>query len=296
MSAGLLYPRFKGIPAALVTRASVFNQDWSKYSSYTEQIMGVSAGIVSDTRHDLSYNLMWRMLKDPSHMASPSVRRQLGHGLLSSLKYTFKIDERDSTFRPTKGYAIRSSSQIAGIGFQSNLIRFFRQVCSTCSLLFCFFKWSFTCFQISGLLNFKWKLGIFTICPAVIKLEHCLASFVIEYLQNISCTLNVSCLMDASISWWSILFFSKTFDSLNLNNTFFFIVALYDGHVLFPLRMTYIMKATWSNNIVQMKHRLKRLGSNLQATDEIWMRMRIFSIKHYGSKRAIRMWKPICIY
>ena len=138
MSVGLLYPRFKGIPAALVTRASVFNQDWLKYSSYTEQIMGVSAGIVSDTRHDLSYNLMWRMLKDPSHMASPSVRRQLGHGLLSSLKYTFKIDERDSTFRPTKGYAIRSSSQIAGIGFQSNLIRFFRQVCSTCSLLFHF--------------------------------------------------------------------------------------------------------------------------------------------------------------
>lgn len=138
MSAGLFYPRFKGIPAALVTRASVFNQDWLKYSSYTEQIIGLSAGIVSDTRHDLSYNVTWRMLKDPSHMASPSVRRQLGHGLLSSLKYTFKIDERDSAFRPTRGYAIRSSTQIAGIGPQSNLLRFFRQVRRTQFTLLCF--------------------------------------------------------------------------------------------------------------------------------------------------------------
>ena len=128
MSTGLFYPRFKGFPVALLTRASVFSQDWLKYSSYTEQIVGVSAGIVSDTRHDLSYNLMWRMLKDPSHMASPSVRRQLGHGLLSSLKYTFKIDERDSVFRPMRGYAIRSSTQVAGIGPDNKLLRFVRQV------------------------------------------------------------------------------------------------------------------------------------------------------------------------
>ena len=37
MSAGLFYPRFKSIPGTIVTRASVFNQDWLKYSSNTEQ-------------------------------------------------------------------------------------------------------------------------------------------------------------------------------------------------------------------------------------------------------------------
>ena len=128
MSTGLFYPRFKGFPVALLTRASVFSQDWLKYSSYTEQIVGISAGIVSDTRHDLSYNITWRTLQDPSHMASPSIRKQLGHSLLSSIKYTFKIDERDSVFRPMRGYAIRSSTQVAGIGPDNKLLRFVRQV------------------------------------------------------------------------------------------------------------------------------------------------------------------------
>ncbi|KAI5069389.1 hypothetical protein GOP47_0015690 [Adiantum capillus-veneris] len=125
-SAGLYYPRFKDFPAAFVTRASIFGQDWMKYSSYTERIVGLSAGLVSK-RHDLSYNLTWRTLEDPVRTASRSVRRQLGHSFLSSLKYTFKIDKRDSPLRPTKGYAFRSATQIAGIGPDSNLLRFVRQ-------------------------------------------------------------------------------------------------------------------------------------------------------------------------
>ncbi|KAH7414703.1 hypothetical protein KP509_14G006800 [Ceratopteris richardii] len=126
-SAGLHYPRFKQLPAALVTRASIFSQDWMNFSSYTERLVGLSAGLVASNYHDLSYNLTWRTLQDPQHCASRSVRRQLGHSLLSALKYTFKIDKRDSVLRPTKGYAFRSATQIAGLGADSNLLRFVRQ-------------------------------------------------------------------------------------------------------------------------------------------------------------------------
>ncbi|KAK9283362.1 hypothetical protein L1049_011604 [Liquidambar formosana] len=60
-------------------------------------------------------------------MSSRSVRRQLGHGLLSSLKYTFKIDRRNSPVRPTRGYAFVSTSQIGGLVPDNRSLRFLRQ-------------------------------------------------------------------------------------------------------------------------------------------------------------------------
>lgn len=127
MSVGLSYPRFKGFPAALLTRLSLLTEDWVKWSSYKERLFGLSVGLVTDEHHDLTYNLTWRSLMDPSHRASRSIRRQLGHTLLSSIKYTYKIDERDSPVRPTRGFAFASTSQIAGIGPDSRLLRFVRQ-------------------------------------------------------------------------------------------------------------------------------------------------------------------------
>eukprot|EP00250_Pteridium_aquilinum_P005215 c15345_g1_i1 orf=504-2144(-) len=159
MSAGLYYPRFKGLPAALVTRASVFNQDWMKYSSYAERLVGLSAGLVTGSHHDLSYNLTWRTLTDPEQIASRSIRRQLGHSLLSSLKYTFKVDERDSALRPTRGYAFRSATQIAGIGPDSKLLRFVRQELDLrCAIPLGFFNAALN-LGISGGLIMPWGGG-----------------------------------------------------------------------------------------------------------------------------------------
>lgn len=59
-------------------------------------------------------------------MASKSIRKQLGHNLLSAMKYTYTIDHRDSHLRPTKGYAFVSTSQVGGI-WGSKGLRFFRQ-------------------------------------------------------------------------------------------------------------------------------------------------------------------------
>lgn len=128
VSAGVSLPRFKRLVTPLTARVFLLSQDWLKFSSYKERSLGLSLGLMSLRNHDLAYNLSWRTLTDPSQLASRSVRRQLGHGLLSSLKYTFKIDRRNSPVRPTRGYAFVSTSHLGGLTPDSRSLRFFRQV------------------------------------------------------------------------------------------------------------------------------------------------------------------------
>ncbi|KAL3653457.1 hypothetical protein CASFOL_003138 [Castilleja foliolosa] len=127
VSTGVSLPRFKGIPSPLSARISLLSQDWLKFSSYKEQAFGLSLGLFATGNHNLSYNLSWRALTDPSQMSSHSVRRQLGHILLSALKYAFKVDRRDSPMRPTRGHAFLSTTQIGGLFPDIRSLRFIRQ-------------------------------------------------------------------------------------------------------------------------------------------------------------------------
>ncbi|XP_047061560.1 SAM50-like protein SPAC17C9.06 [Lolium rigidum] len=122
---GAYLPRFKSIPIPLMARASVISTDWLKFSSYKERLLGLSFDLFSSWCHNVSYNLGWRTLTDPSQMASESIRRQLGRDLLSALSYTYKIDKRDSELRPTEGCAFISTSQVGGLWKKG--LRFFRQ-------------------------------------------------------------------------------------------------------------------------------------------------------------------------
>ncbi|KAJ8769437.1 hypothetical protein K2173_002927 [Erythroxylum novogranatense] len=127
VSAGVSLPGFRGYVNPVAARMFLLSQDWQKFSSFKERSLGLSLGLFSARNHDLMYNLAWRTLTDPSQMASNSVRRQLGHGLLSSLKYTFKIDRRNSPLRPVRGYAFVSTTQIGGLAPDSRSLRFLRQ-------------------------------------------------------------------------------------------------------------------------------------------------------------------------
>ncbi|WVZ71211.1 hypothetical protein U9M48_019825 [Paspalum notatum var. saurae] len=84
-------------------------------SSLKEHLVGVSVALLSTMNHNLAYNLAWQTLTDPARMSSNSVQEQLGHRLLSSIRYTYKVDQRDSSIRPTRGYAFLSSSQLGGL-------------------------------------------------------------------------------------------------------------------------------------------------------------------------------------
>ncbi|KAG8390133.1 hypothetical protein BUALT_Bualt01G0051800 [Buddleja alternifolia] len=127
ISTGVSLPRFKAFPSPLSARISLLSQDWLKFSSYKEQALGLSLGLLSIGKHDLSYNLSWRMLTDPSQMSSYTVRRHLGHSLFSALKYAFKVDRRDSPMRPTRGHAFVSTTQIGGLFPDIRSLRFIRQ-------------------------------------------------------------------------------------------------------------------------------------------------------------------------
>ncbi|CAO2825708.1 unnamed protein product [Amaranthus hypochondriacus] len=127
VSAGVSLPRIRHWPSPVFARASLFSQDWIKFSSYKEQGLGFGLGLLSTRNHELVYNLTWRTLTDPSQLAGESVRRQLGHSLLSSLKYTFKVDKRDSVLRPTSGHAYSFTTFLTGLSPDSRSARFLRQ-------------------------------------------------------------------------------------------------------------------------------------------------------------------------
>ncbi|KAF7830923.1 sorting and assembly machinery component 50-like protein [Senna tora] len=127
VSVGVFVPRLKGLLNPVVARVFLHSQDWHEYSSYKERLSGISLGLFSTKHHDLAYNLGWRIMTDSSQMSSKSIRRQLGHSLLSSLKYTFKIDQRNSPTRPTKGYAFLSTTQLGGLAPDHRSLRFLRQ-------------------------------------------------------------------------------------------------------------------------------------------------------------------------
>ncbi|XVF04169.1 hypothetical protein REPUB_Repub05bG0059000 [Reevesia pubescens] len=127
VSAGVYLPRLKALVAPVTARAYLLTQDWLNFSSYKERSVGLSLGLFSNRYHNLDYHLAWRTLADPSQMSSSSIRSQLGHNLLSSLKYTLKIDRRNSLVRPTQGYAFVSKTQIGGLAPDSHSLRFLRQ-------------------------------------------------------------------------------------------------------------------------------------------------------------------------
>ncbi|MCL7041550.1 hypothetical protein MKW94_002047 [Papaver nudicaule] len=129
ISSGVSLPRFRGINTPLTARMSLVSQDWMKLSSYKDQLLGLSVGLISTMHHDLAYNLTWRSLADPSQSSFKSIRSQLGHSLLSSLKHTYKFDLRDSHVRPTTGYAFQSTTQVCGLAPDSQSSRFVRQEC-----------------------------------------------------------------------------------------------------------------------------------------------------------------------
>ncbi|KAL9231445.1 hypothetical protein vseg_006675 [Gypsophila vaccaria] len=159
VSAGVALPRIKRWVTPVFARASLLSQDWQTFSSYKEQALGLGFGLLSTRNHELMYNLTWRTLTDPSQMSGASIRRQLGHNLLSSLKYTFKADKRDSSLRPTRGYAFSFSTLLAGLNPDHRSARFVRQELDLRFALPLGFYHTALNFGVSAGLIFPWGKG-----------------------------------------------------------------------------------------------------------------------------------------
>jgi outer membrane protein insertion porin family len=66
--------------------------------------------------HHFSHDLAWRSISSIAEQAAPSVRLQAGHTIKSSLAYAFARGTRDDPFLPTRGYHVKLSQELAGLG------------------------------------------------------------------------------------------------------------------------------------------------------------------------------------
>lgn len=67
-------------------------------------------------RHELGYTGMWRQISGLAEKASPTVRADAGDSFKSSLTHSWTLDRRDYPLLPTKGYLLKTTTELAGIG------------------------------------------------------------------------------------------------------------------------------------------------------------------------------------
>ena len=120
-------PRVWNRDVDVVTRAFQQVSCSKRLSSFDETARGVSVTAVGGGPAQIEYVLAVRDIADPTRLASRAIRHQLGPSLKSSIAYTIAVDERDRPTRPTRGYLYRLRSELAGIGADPQMTRFFKQ-------------------------------------------------------------------------------------------------------------------------------------------------------------------------
>ncbi|RDW71745.1 putative SAM50 [Coleophoma crateriformis] len=70
----------------------------------------------SGTRHQLGYTGVWRQVTGLAGNASPTVRNDAGDSVKSSITHTWLADRRNHPFLPSRGYMVKTISEIAGWG------------------------------------------------------------------------------------------------------------------------------------------------------------------------------------
>lgn len=68
------------------------------------------------SRHELGYSGLWRQVTGLAEKASPSVRADAGDSFKSSITHTFIHDKRDFPMLPSRGYLVKTISELAGFG------------------------------------------------------------------------------------------------------------------------------------------------------------------------------------
>lgn len=97
--------------------ASSTLKDWA---SHEEALKGGATKLQfmteSGHRHEVGYSGTWRQITSLATGASPTVRSDAGDSFKSSISHIWSNDQRDYPLMPSKGYLIRTSSELAGFG------------------------------------------------------------------------------------------------------------------------------------------------------------------------------------
>lgn len=99
----------------------VLSSTTSKFwASHEEMLKGggikYSWATPSGARHKVGYTGVWRQITGLASNASPIVRGDAGDSVKSSVSHEWVVDQRNHPFLPTKGYLLKTVSEIAGFG------------------------------------------------------------------------------------------------------------------------------------------------------------------------------------
>ena len=91
-----------------------------QWASHEEVLKGGSTKLKwvdrQGSRHELGYSGMWRQITGLADKASPTVRADAGDSFKSSVTHTWINDQRDVPMMPSRGYLMKTVSELAGFG------------------------------------------------------------------------------------------------------------------------------------------------------------------------------------
>ncbi|CAZ80674.1 unnamed protein product [Tuber melanosporum] len=100
------------------------------YSSHEEVLRGGKVG-VKWGEHETGYTGVWRQITGLAQEASPTIRGDAGDSVKSSLWHAFTRDRRDSHLLPTRGWMVKSESEVAGWGGLGGDVAFWKNEMET---------------------------------------------------------------------------------------------------------------------------------------------------------------------
>lgn len=107
-------------PDVRVSLEGLASSTQKPWASHEEVLKGGAAKIrwatESGDRHEVGYTGSWRQITALASNASPTVRADAGDSVKSSISHTWISDRRDHPLLPTKGYLMKTVSEIAGWG------------------------------------------------------------------------------------------------------------------------------------------------------------------------------------
>ncbi|CAF0774689.1 unnamed protein product [Rotaria sordida] len=136
---------------------SYFDNTWSSFKQDDHGInisYNIPLGIVPNAVHSFTWEGVWRSVLAASSATSLDVRKDAGHTLKSSLKYTATIDNRDHPVIAQRGSFSQSSLELAGLGGDSQFVKWSTQHQINLPLpLKSIFQWCFSAGAIWPLLQ-----------------------------------------------------------------------------------------------------------------------------------------------
>ncbi|RMD41863.1 hypothetical protein DV735_g3295, partial [Chaetothyriales sp. CBS 134920] len=90
------------------------------FASHEEALRGGWAKLrwisAPNSSHELAYNGLWRQITGLDANASPTVRKDAGDSVKSSISHLWVRDGRDNPFLPQSGYYLKTQTELAGVG------------------------------------------------------------------------------------------------------------------------------------------------------------------------------------